>query len=82
LRITAAAVRSYARNWSIASLRTPRVATNTSPALLGGWRQGTWPAIDASQFRPSNGLMVSREGSTPSRQRTLTSILSGSERGT
>src|SRR6516164_6998015 len=43
---------------------------------------GTRPAIDCSQFLPSNvcGLIVAT--STSSRQRTFTSILSGSERGT
>ena len=36
----------------------------------------------ASQFRPSKRSISSAPSSTPSRQRALTSILSGSERGT
>ena len=39
-------------------------------------------AMVRSQFRPSNCLTSSAARSTPSRQRALTSILSGSERGT
>src|SRR5262249_38518147 len=51
-------------------------------ACRRGHRHGTFCAIAVSQFLPSNSLIASVETSTPSRQRTLTSILSGSERGT
>ena len=48
----------------------------------GAHRHGTrWP-IACSQLRPSNGFTGNASTSTPSRQRALTSILSGSERGT
>ena len=39
-------------------------------------------AIAVSQFCPSNGMVARPEASTPSRHRALTSILSGSDRGT
>src|SRR5262245_19072102 len=45
-------------------------------------RHGTCCCIAASQLRPSNDLGERLARSMPSRQRTLTSILSGSERGT
>ena len=45
-------------------------------------RHDTPPIIACSQCLPSNVPIVSADRSTSSRQRTLTSILSGSERGT
>src|SRR6516165_2140281 len=45
-------------------------------------RHGTRAPIAASQFLPSNGFGEIAARSMSSRQRTLTSILSGSERGT
>src|SRR5207244_6182441 len=45
-------------------------------------RNGTGAPIAASQFLPSNGFGKLPARSMSSRQRTLTSILSGSERGT
>src|SRR5262249_52508944 len=45
-------------------------------------RHGTFWPIDRSQFWPSNCLIGSSPTSISSRQRALTSILSGSERGT
>ena len=80
LRMTRAAVRSYWWNCSTASRRTDSVATMTKAGFAS--RHGTAPAIETSQFWPSKGLIDRRSASTPSRQRTLTSTLSGSERGT
>ncbi len=58
----------------------------TSAADLAGdgvlHRHGTSFCIDSSQFLPSNGFGLIALMSKPSRQRALTSILSGSERGT
>ena len=52
-------------------------------AVEGGvHRQGTRRPMACSQLRPSNCFTGSAATSTPSRQRALTSILSGSERGT
>src|SRR4029434_9307550 len=45
-------------------------------------RGGTRARIDASQFLPSNGFGEIAARSMSSMQRTFTSILSGSERGT
>src|SRR5205085_10658159 len=58
------------------------VAAVTNFAVEADHRQGTCCCIAASQLRPSNSLSLIAFKSMPSRQRTLTSILSGSERGT
>ena len=55
-------------------------STQSENAL--GYRHGTGICIAASQFFPSKVFGTIAERSIPSRQRTLTSILSGSERGT
>src|SRR5262249_46754923 len=58
------------------------MSTVTDFAVEAAHRQGTSCCIAASQFRPSNSLISIAFKSMLSRQRALTSILSGSERGT
>jgi hypothetical protein len=57
-------------------------STPKARAIGSVQRQGTRLRIAASQFLPSNGFGAIAARSTSSRQRTLMSILSGSERGT
>ena len=56
----------------------------SSTIYCAGWHGHKWArsAIASSQWRPSKGTMFSVATSTSSRHRALTSILSGSERGT
>src|SRR5581483_6850117 len=58
------------------------VAAAADFAVERAHRHGTLPPIASSQCWPSNVLTDSAARSMPSMQRTLTSILSGSERGT
>src|SRR5262249_60248737 len=58
------------------------VAAVANLAVESVHRQGTRSCIAASQFFPSNRFGVIALRSTSSRQRTLTAILCGSERGT
>src|SRR5262249_10863327 len=58
------------------------VAAGANLAVERVHRQGTRWRIAASQFFPSNCFGAIADRSISSRQRTLTSILSGSERGT
>ena len=62
-------------------LEMPAVA-DVAVECGGVHRHGTFFCIAASQWRPSKYFGVMREVSKSSRQRALTSILSGSERGT